>query len=45
MLGGVDDLTLFIIANEWGGPESMESEARKGQVLAVEVPVPGAGWP
>jgi sugar lactone lactonase YvrE len=45
MLGGADDRTLFIIANEWGGPESMESGARKGQVLTVEVLVPGAGWP
>jgi sugar lactone lactonase YvrE len=45
MLGGADGRTLFIIANEWGGPESMQSEAGAGQVLAVDVRVPHAGWP
>ena len=45
MLGGADRRILFMIANEWGGPENMASGARTGQVLAVEVPVPGDGWP
>ena len=45
MLGGVDKRTLFMIANEWSGPDGMASGARMGQVLTVEVPVLGAGWP
>jgi sugar lactone lactonase YvrE len=45
MLGGPDRRTLFIVATEWGGTETMGSGARTGQLLAVEVPVGGAGWP
>jgi sugar lactone lactonase YvrE len=45
MLGGVDKRTLFLIAAEWGGPESMAGAVRTGQVLTVEAPAPGAGWP
>jgi sugar lactone lactonase YvrE len=44
MLGGADRRTLFMTANEWGGAEGI-GRARKGQVLAVEVLVPGIGWP
>jgi len=45
MLGGADDRTLFMMAAEWHGMENMDSEARTGQVLTVEAPVAGAGWP
>ena len=45
MLGGVDNRTLFMMAAEWGGPASMADGARTGQVLSVEAPAPGAGWP
>ena len=45
MLGGADRRTLFLMANEWGGPESMAGGQRTGQVLTVEAPAPGAGWP
>ena len=45
MLGGADRRTLFMMAAEWHGMENMISEARTGQVLIAEVPVPGAGWP
>ncbi len=45
MLGGVDKRTLFLMANEWRGPASMADGARTGQVLTVEAPAPGAGWP
>ncbi len=45
MLGGDEDKTLFILANHWGGPESMGNGGGTGQVLAVQVDVPGAGWP
>lgn len=43
MLGGVDGRTLFIVAQEWG--ESAAEAEPSGQVLTVEAPAPGAGWP
>jgi sugar lactone lactonase YvrE len=45
MLGGADGRTLFMIATEWRGPEHMTDGSRSGQVLAVQAPAPGAGWP
>ena len=45
MLGGADGRTLFIVAREWRGPESMADGARTGQLLTVPAPVAGAGWP
>jgi len=47
MLGGEDRRTLFILAAEWAGfdqvPELLAE--RTGQVLAIEAPAAGAGWP
>jgi sugar lactone lactonase YvrE len=40
-LGGDDGRTLFIVATEWRGPERMFTGEPTGQVLAVEVTVPG----
>jgi sugar lactone lactonase YvrE len=46
MLGGVDNRTLFLMANEWGGPANMAGDGvRTGQVLTLEAPAPGVGWP
>jgi sugar lactone lactonase YvrE len=45
MLGGVDKRTLFMMANEWGGPAAMADAPRTGQVLTAQAPVPHAGWP
>ncbi len=45
MLGGADKRTLFLMANEWRGPEKMADGARTGQVLTARAPAPGAGWP
>jgi sugar lactone lactonase YvrE len=45
MLGGVDRRTLFLVATEWRGPANMADGQRTGQVLTVEAPAPGAGWP
>jgi sugar lactone lactonase YvrE len=45
MLGSADRQTLFLIANEWGGPESMAADAGMGQVLTTPAPAPGAGRP
>jgi sugar lactone lactonase YvrE len=44
-LGGADGKSLFLIANEWGRPESMAAGAAMGQVLTTEAPARGAGWP
>ena len=46
VLGGQDGTTLFITAAEWGGMTAGEMVApASGQLLAVSVDVPGAGWP
>jgi sugar lactone lactonase YvrE len=45
MLGGADGSTLFIVAQEWGGPESMRQGARTGQVLVTPAPARRAGRP
>ena len=46
MLGGVDNRTLFLTANEWPVPANMAGDGvRTGQVLTLEVPAPGVGWP
>jgi sugar lactone lactonase YvrE len=44
-LGGPDGTTLFIVAREWGGTESVSDGERTGQVLTAGAPAPGAGWP
>jgi len=46
VLGGQDQSTLFITAAEWRGMTAGEMVTpASGQVLAVNVNVPGAGWP
>jgi len=47
MLGGEDKSTLFIIATEWRGMANIAQVARErtGQVLSIEAPAPGVGWP
>lgn len=47
MLGGPLKRTLFLLAAEYRGMERMSEVAgeRTGQVLSIEAPVPGAGWP
>ena len=44
-LGGIDGTTLFIVAQEWRGPENMLTGPRSGVVLMREAPTRGAGWP
>jgi sugar lactone lactonase YvrE len=44
-LGGADKRTLLMVAQEWSGTANMASGPRTGQVLTVEAPAPGAGWP
>ncbi len=45
MLGGVDGSTLFMVATEWRGTDHMAEGLRTGQVLTVDAPAPGVGWP
>jgi sugar lactone lactonase YvrE len=45
MLGGAHGATLFIAAQEWGGPENIGGEQRTGQILTAEAPAPHAGRP
>jgi len=44
-LGGPDKKTLFLMAAEWRGFEKMAGGERTGQVLRVQAPARGAGWP
>lgn len=44
MLGGEENRTLFLVANDWRGPDHV-SEERTGQVLVTEAPAPRTGWP
>jgi len=47
MLGGAERKTLFVVACEWRGMEKIQevAQARTGQLLTVEAPSRGAGWP
>ena len=45
MLGGADKRTLFIVAAEWHGFAKMMDGLGTGQLLSVEVPAAGVGWP
>ncbi len=46
MLGGDDARTLYVVAAEWHGMESMSgAKPFHGRLLATQVDVPGAGWP
>jgi len=46
MLGGEDGRTLYIVAAEWHGMESMTgAKPFHGRLLATDVEVAGAGWP
>jgi sugar lactone lactonase YvrE len=47
MLGGPDRHTLFMLTADRRGTEGVEDiiKARTGQVLVVDAPAPGVGWP
>ena len=44
-LGGPNGTTLFMLAQEWSGPQNMFKGPRSGLVLTTEAPAPRAGWP
>jgi sugar lactone lactonase YvrE len=47
MLGGPDRQSLFLLAAEWHGVKGVDEAiaARTGQVLVVDAPARGVGWP
>ena len=45
MLGGASRSVLFMVATEWHGTEHMKDGSRSGQILTIEAPAPGVGWP
>ena len=47
MLGGPDRRTLFMLTADWRGTKGVEDviKAKTGQVLVVEAPASGVGWP
>ncbi|HWX96389.1 MAG TPA: SMP-30/gluconolactonase/LRE family protein [Solirubrobacteraceae bacterium] len=45
MLGGPDGTTLFMVAREWNGPQSVADGSRTGRVLTARASAPAAGWP
>jgi sugar lactone lactonase YvrE len=47
MLGGPDRRTLFMLTAEWRSTEQVEDviKARTGQILVVDAPASGVGWP
>ena len=47
MLGGEDGRTLFMVAQQWFGPDRMDEliGAKTGQIVTARVRVPHAGWP
>jgi len=45
MLGGAAGRTLFILAADWQGPQSIAAGERTGQVLTAQAPAPHAGYP
>lgn len=47
MLGGPDRRTLFLLAAEWRGVENVDETIndRTGQVLVMDAPAAGVGWP
>jgi sugar lactone lactonase YvrE len=44
-LGGPGRKTLFMLAQEWNGPENMFKGPPSGVVLLTQAPAAGAGWP
>jgi sugar lactone lactonase YvrE len=45
VLGGKDRRTLYIAAAEYGPDSFAPGAPRTGQIISVEAPAPGVGWP
>ncbi len=44
-LGGTNRTTLFMVATQWRGTEGMTGTSRTGQLLTIQAPAAGVGWP
>lgn len=44
-LGGTNRTTLFMAATQWRGAEPVAGRSPAGQLLTVQAPTAGAGWP
>lgn len=46
-LGGEDRRTLFVLTAEWDDPANIDANLarRSGQICAIDVDIPGVGWP
>jgi sugar lactone lactonase YvrE len=45
LLSGTDRKTLFLVTRQWHGMERAADATQTGQVLSIEAPAPGVGWP
>lgn len=45
ILAGPKRNILYIVGQDWRGPKALEEGGPSGQIVAVEVAVPGVGWP
>lgn len=45
ILGGSDGKTLFLVTREWYGMERATDETRTSQILTIDAPAAGRGWP
>jgi sugar lactone lactonase YvrE len=45
ILGGPDRKTLFVVGQDWRGPQSVARNERTGCVWVFDAPAPAAGWP
>ena len=45
ILGGEDRKKLFLVTREWHGMERAADDTQTGQILTIEAPAAGAGWP
>jgi sugar lactone lactonase YvrE len=37
--------TLYIVGQDWRGPDALAQAGPTGQVVAIDVEVAGVGWP
>jgi sugar lactone lactonase YvrE len=45
ILGGPQRRTLYIVGQDWRGPDAIAQLGATGEVWATEAPAPAAGWP
>jgi len=45
ILGGAERRTLYIVGQDWRGPDAIAELGATGEVWAIEAPAAAAGWP